>query len=55
LKVDLNMSELGVSVQAIEQITIKGVDAPQIAKLLDKLKKAFDKEYAKQPPPPKEG
>ncbi len=55
MKIDLNMSELGVSIQAIEQVTIKGKDAPQIAKLLETLKGAFDKEYAKQPPPKEEG
>jgi hypothetical protein len=43
LKVELSPDDLQVTIVALESMTIKGKDAPVIAKLLLKLSKAFEK------------
>ncbi len=48
LKVDLKDTELNILVQAMVSATIKGANAIEFGKLLDKLQKAFEKEVAKQ-------
>ena len=48
LKVDLVDTELNILVQAMANATIKGSNAIEFGKLLDKLQKAFEKEVAKQ-------
>ena len=48
LKVELKDTELNILVQAMASATIKGSNAIEFGKLLDKLQKAFEKEVAKQ-------
>ena len=48
MKVDLQIDDLRVIQVAIESLSIKGKDAPVIAKLLSKISKAFEKEVVKQ-------
>jgi hypothetical protein len=43
LKVELSQDDLQVTLLALEGMTIKGKDAPVIAKLLLKISKAFEK------------
>ena len=43
MKVELSPDDLQVTIVALESMTIKGKDAPVIAKLLLKLSKAFEK------------
>lgn len=43
MKVELTQDDIQVVVVSIESMTIKGKDAPVIAKLLLKLSKAFEK------------
>lgn len=48
MKVELNIDDIQVIKVAIENMSIKGKDAPVVAKLLTKISKAFEKEVAKQ-------
>jgi len=43
LKIELSQDDIQVTIVALESMTIKGKDAPVIAKLLLKLSKAFEK------------
>ena len=43
MKVELSPDDLQVTIVALETMTIKGKDAPVIAKLLTKLSKSFEK------------
>jgi len=43
LKIELSQDDLQVTIVALESMTIKGKDAPVVAKLLLKLSKAFEK------------
>ena len=48
LKVELDDQDLNIIIQAMANATIKGSNAVEFGKLLDKLQKAFEKEVAKQ-------
>ena len=43
MKIELSPDDLQVTIMSLENMTIKGKDAPVIAKLLLKLSKAFEK------------
>ena len=43
MKIELSPDDLQVTIMSLETMTIKGKDAPVIAKLLLKLTKAFEK------------
>ena len=43
MKVELSQDDLQVLIMSIEAMTIKGKDAPVIAKLILKLSKSFEK------------
>lgn len=47
MKVELDLQNLHIIVQALNASQIKGEDAILFAKLLEKLTKAFEKEQAK--------
>tara|TARA_R100000353_G_scaffold86428_1_gene64346 strand:+ start:889 stop:1047 length:159 start_codon:yes stop_codon:yes gene_type:complete len=47
LKLELSSDELYLLKASIENIPIKGVDAPRVAKLLQRLINAFEKQVAK--------
>ena len=48
MRVELSTDDLSVIKQALDEITVKGRDAHIIAKLLDKLEKAFAKAVEKE-------
>jgi len=48
LKVELSADELYLLQQAIENIAIKGKDAPRVAKLLTRISNAFTKQVEKE-------
>ena len=48
MKVDLSAEDLHIIIQAMENMTIKGKDAPLVAKVIGKVERAFSKEVAKQ-------
>ena len=43
MKIELSQDDIQVTIMALESMTIKGKDAPVVAKLLLKLSKAFEK------------
>ena len=43
MKVELTQDDLQLAIMSIESMTIKGKDAPVVARLLLKLSKAFEK------------
>ena len=43
MKIELSPDDLQVTITSLENMTIKGKDAPVVAKLLLKLSKAFEK------------
>lgn len=43
MKIELSQDDLQVTIMSLESMTIKGKDAPVIAKLLLKLTKVFEK------------
>tara|TARA_R100001443_G_scaffold41580_1_gene55018 strand:+ start:10508 stop:10666 length:159 start_codon:yes stop_codon:yes gene_type:complete len=47
LKVELSADELHILKTAIEIMGIKGKDAPRVAKILQRLSTAFEKQVAK--------
>jgi hypothetical protein len=47
MKVELNTDELNTILVALQNITIKGADAPALADILNKVSKAFDKAVTK--------
>jgi hypothetical protein len=47
LKIELDDKDLNIVIQAMGSANIKGSDAVMYGKLLEKFKKAFDKELAK--------
>ncbi len=48
MRVELSTDDLSVIKQALDNITIQGKDAHILAKLLDKLGKAFEKAVEKE-------
>ena len=48
LKVELDLQNLHIIIQALNGCQIKGEDAILFSKLLEKLTKAFEKEQAKE-------
>ncbi len=50
MKLNLSAEELFIIKQAIESITIKGKDALDVGKILEKITKAFDTESEKTSP-----
>tara|TARA_R100000700_G_C3086081_1_gene89572 strand:- start:237 stop:386 length:150 start_codon:yes stop_codon:yes gene_type:complete len=47
LKLDLKGEDLFLLIQALESVTIRGKDAPQLGKLLIRIQNAFEKESTK--------
>jgi len=47
LKVELSSDDLYIIKTSIENMNIKGKDAPRVAKLLQRLSNAFEKQVAK--------
>ena len=43
MRIELSQDDIQVTIMALESMTIKGKDAPVVAKLLLKLSKAFEK------------
>ncbi len=48
MRVELKTDELHLIKQAVDQVVIKGKDAPIVAKLLSKIDKAFIKAVEKE-------
>ena len=47
MKLELSSDELYLLKSSVENLTIKGSDSPRVAKLLQRLINAFDKQVAK--------
>ena len=47
MKIELSADELFLLKASIENLPIKGVDSPRVAKLLQRLINAFEKQVAK--------
>ena len=47
MKIELSSDELYLLKASIENMTIKGADSPRVAKLLQRLINAFEKQVAK--------
>jgi len=48
MRIELTQDELQIAILAIESMTIKGKDAPPVAKMLTKLYKSFEKSATKE-------